>query len=180
MANPAILTQTGVGRSTIWVPDFMENPFNVGIGCIAIGTVTYNIEHCFEPVDKMVLPALAASTGTKPPFAPGLFYGAGDGPFARMAIGRPVADLTTPAGVAGGTTVAAFDTNGVTLSGAAAGIVAGDLISFLSWFINSGFSGATGSANGNYAFPVRGISINITAGTGTVIAELTQATTPQS
>jgi hypothetical protein len=75
--------------------------------------------------------------------------------------------------------VASFDTNQVTISGGTTAHAVGDAIGFLTWFPNSGLTAQTTSANGNYAFPVRGISINITAGTGTVIAELTQASAPR-
>lgn len=173
MGNPAVIQQTGVGRSTIWVPDWFDNPFQIGIGTVVVGTATYNIEHCFEPVDQLVLKSpWPVASGAKLAFP--------QVPLQWMAIGRPVVDLTTAAAIAGGTTVAAFDASTVTLSGAVAGggVLAGDLISFLSWQINGGFSGATANAQGNYAFPVRGISINLTAGSGTVICELTQAMTP--
>lgn len=43
------------------------------------------------------------------------------------------------------------------------------------WFDNSGLTAQTGNANGNYAYPVNGISVNVTAGTGTVTVYLLQA-----
>lgn len=43
------------------------------------------------------------------------------------------------------------------------------------WYSHSTVAGATASADGNYAFPVRGIRVNITAGTGSVIATVLQA-----
>jgi hypothetical protein len=105
MGMPAILKQTGVGRSTVWSPDFFQDPFNIGIGCVVSGgAATYNIEHTFD-------------------------------------------DANTIAGGLGSVT----------------------------WFQNSGITGATANANGNYQFPVRFISINVTGGTGTVTATLIQA-----
>lgn len=45
------------------------------------------------------------------------------------------------------------------------------------WFPNSGITAAASNANGNYAFPVSAIRINVTAGssTGMVTAYLNQA-----
>lgn len=36
------------------------------------------------------------------------------------------------------------------------------------WFTNSGINAVTASTDGNYAFPVRAIRLNVTLGTGTV------------
>lgn len=178
MANPALLSQTGVGRSTLWFPDFFENPFNIGVGCGTQGTVTYNIEHTFDDVQKgLITAALATAAGNAILHFAG---GAVDPNFMRL--GRPVFDLTTPSAISASTFVTAtFDTSNVTMNQNAAGggVLAGDLISFLTWFPNSGLTAQTGNANGNYAFPVRAISINITAGTGTVNCQLIQATSPQ-
>jgi hypothetical protein len=181
VANPVILTQVGVGRSTIWFPDWNENPFNIGVGVTVFGTATYNIEHTFDDPTKLIVPAALASATTLLTFNPSQFYQGGDGAYQRMYVGRPVADLTGGAAALTPSTVASFTTNTVTLAGqAGTGVVAGDLISFLTWFANSGLTAQTGNANGNYAFPVRAISINQTAGTGTTTATLIQATTPQS
>lgn len=43
------------------------------------------------------------------------------------------------------------------------------------WFDNSGLTDKTDNANGNYAYPVNGISLNITSGTGTVTVYILQA-----
>ena len=43
------------------------------------------------------------------------------------------------------------------------------------WYPHATVAAATASADGNYAFPVRGIRVNATAGTGSVIATLLQA-----
>ena len=48
-------------------------------------------------------------------------------------------------------------------------------VNSFTWFQNSGISGVSASSNGNYAFPVRAISINVTAGAGTVVVNLIQA-----
>jgi hypothetical protein len=176
VANPTTLSQTGVGRSTVWMPDWNENPFNIGIGVIVVGTATYNIEHTFQDPTALQRQALLASTTTLLTFDPAAFAAV----YGKLFVGFPVTDVTTPAGIVAGRTVSSFGSNTVTMSGVAAGVLAGDLISFLTWFPNSGLNAQTANANGNYAFPVRGISINVTAGTGTVIADFIQATTPQS
>lgn len=39
---------TGAG-STAWIPvDWRSTPFNLSFGCVASGTVTYKVEHCFD------------------------------------------------------------------------------------------------------------------------------------
>lgn len=53
----------------------------------------------------------------------------------------------------------------------------GYVSSAATWFQNSGITAASTNANGNYAFPVRAIRLNVTAGssTGTVQMILLQA-----
>lgn len=46
------------------------------------------------------------------------------------------------------------------------------------WFDHVDLKDLIASADGNYAFPVRGVRINMTAGTGTVTATLVQAGMP--
>ena len=43
------------------------------------------------------------------------------------------------------------------------------------WFTNASFTSTTANQDGNYAFPVRAIRINQSAGTGSIIATLIQA-----
>ncbi len=45
------------------------------------------------------------------------------------------------------------------------------------WFANSGLAGKSDNQNGNYAYPVNGISVNVLSGTGTVTVYLLQAGT---
>ena len=41
MAMPSVvLTQTGPGTSTYWIPDFFKDVFNVGLQAVVSGTVT--------------------------------------------------------------------------------------------------------------------------------------------
>lgn len=44
------------------------------------------------------------------------------------------------------------------------------------WFPNSGLTTKSANADGNYAFPVRGIRLNVSASTGSVTMTLVQAT----
>lgn len=94
----------GVGSSRIVAPDAFQNPFNIGIGCVASGTVNYTVEHTFS--DVMAMDFTSAST---------------------------------------------------------------------TWFPNSGLTGETANADGNYAFAVRGIRVSVASGTGTVTMTLIQS-----
>ena len=169
---PGYVSQTGIGRSPIWFPDRFQDPFSIGVGCTLLsGAATFNIEHSFEGTDLIIQIPWAVPAGQTRIYLPNL-------PSAPiMAIGRPVVDLTTSAAIPAGATVTAFDASSITLSAAVAGggILAGDRISFLSWQILAGITGATANATGAYSAPVRALSLNITAGTGTVIAEFIQA-----
>lgn len=53
----------------------------------------------------------------------------------------------------------------------------GFISSAATWYQNTGITAATSNANGNYAFPVSAIRLNVTAGSsqGTVTAKLIQA-----
>lgn len=105
-----VLTQTGVGRSTVHVPDTFLDPFNIGLGCVVVsGSATYTVEHTFENV-----------------LSPG------------------------------------FDAENAV------------------WFANSGLTNKTENAQGNYAYAVNGISLNVTGGTGTVALYIVQAGTGQT
>lgn len=43
-----------------------------------------------------------------------------------------------------------------------------------SWLPNTGLTAQTASKDGNYAFPVRGVRLNVSAGTGTVTMTVLQ------
>lgn len=70
--RPQVVSKTGAG-STAWIPlDYKQNPFNVGLGVVVTGTVTYTIEHTFDDVyDSSVTPTafphstLATQSGNK-------------------------------------------------------------------------------------------------------------------
>lgn len=48
--RPQVISLTGTGRSA-WIPlDYKQSPFNVGLGAVVNGTVTYDIEHTFDDV----------------------------------------------------------------------------------------------------------------------------------
>jgi hypothetical protein len=101
--RPISVSVTGVGTSSVIVPDHQTSPFNVGLGCKVTGTATYSVEHTFDDV-----------------FSP----------------------TFTPASA--------------------------------TWIANSGLTAKTATADGNYAFPVTGIRLNVTAGTGTVTLTVVQ------
>ena len=43
-----VVSQTGVGSSTIIPMNLDSTPFNVGFGVVATGTVTYTVQHTFD------------------------------------------------------------------------------------------------------------------------------------
>jgi len=55
--RPQVIKQTGTG-TTAWIPmDYKQSPFNVGLGAVVSGTVTFDIEHTFDDVfDPAVTP----------------------------------------------------------------------------------------------------------------------------
>jgi hypothetical protein len=101
--RPVTVSVTGVNVSQVIPLDWNSSPFNVGVGCIVSGTVTYTVEHTFDDV-----------------FAP----------------------TFVPASA--------------------------------NWLPNTGLTAQTASKDGNYAFPVRGIRLNVTAGTGSVTMTVLQ------
>jgi hypothetical protein len=46
---PIQMRVTGTGNSTAIIPDFMQNPFNISIGCV-LGTAagTFSVQHTFD------------------------------------------------------------------------------------------------------------------------------------
>ena len=55
--RPQVISITGTG-TTAWIPmDYKQSPFNVGLGAVVNGTITYDIEHTFDEVfDPTVTP----------------------------------------------------------------------------------------------------------------------------
>jgi hypothetical protein len=55
--RPQVISKTSAG-TTAWIPvDYKQNPFNVGFGVVATGTLTYDIEHTFDDIfDSTVTP----------------------------------------------------------------------------------------------------------------------------
>lgn len=99
--RPQSVTVSSATTSAALPMDYAANPFSVGIGCVASGTLTYKVQHTFDNVmDASVTPT---------------------------------------------------------------------------WFDHDTLTGQTASADGNYAFPVRAIRLNITAYTnGSVTMTLVQ------
>jgi hypothetical protein len=121
MGMPTVLTQNGTGTSAIWFPDWMQNPFAVGIQCIATSTVQFSVQHTLDNID--------VTNG-----------GGGQGGVS------PTVNATTAANA--------------------------------TWIDNPGITLATATINGNYAFPVRAIRVQIqsSTATGVVAATFIQAT----
>ncbi len=66
MGMPAVIAQTGTG-SVVWVPDWTQTPFQVGIGLIA-GTTgvngTCNIDVSFSNVNAVDINGVASTSAT--------------------------------------------------------------------------------------------------------------------
>ena len=116
--KPVQITQNGTGPSTPFIPDIFQNPFQIGIGVLATGTVAstaWGIEHCFD-FSTVMSPTWNGSTG-------------------------------------------------------------------VTWFANSGLGGTTaggtttGQLNGNYAFAVAAIRVNVytAVATSVVVANFIQS-----
>ncbi len=95
-----LIVQNGTGISAIWFPDWMQDPFNIGIQAVVTQTATFNIEHTLNNIDVAAI-----------------------GPFSGNSNATTAANAT--------------------------------------WIANPGISSATTNINGNYAFPVRAIRLNI-------------------
>ena len=48
MARAIVVTQSGTGSSPWAMVDHHLNPFNIGVGCVVTGTVTYNIQYTYD------------------------------------------------------------------------------------------------------------------------------------
>jgi hypothetical protein len=55
--RPQVIAKTGTG-TTAWIPvDYKQSPFNVGLGVVVSGTITFDIEHTFDDIfDATVTP----------------------------------------------------------------------------------------------------------------------------
>lgn len=60
--RPNTLAQTGVGNSSALPLDIHKNPFNVGIGVVTSGTVTYTVQYTFNETDWFDHPNLTNKT----------------------------------------------------------------------------------------------------------------------
>jgi len=72
--RPTVVTKSGTGTSA-WIPlDYRQAPFNVGLGCVVNGTITYDIEHTFDDIYTVPSPVpfvhstLTAQTANKDGF----------------------------------------------------------------------------------------------------------------
>jgi hypothetical protein len=109
--QPRQLQQIGTGFTVPVVMDYMQNPFQVSLGCMIVaGTATFNVEHTFDYSGILMNPTWNGTTN-------------------------------------------------------------------VTWFANTGISGAASNTAGNYAFPVAAIRLNVvsTNATGSVVLVITQA-----
>lgn len=55
--RPTTVTRSAAGTSA-WIPlDYKQNPFNVGLGLVILGTNTTDVEHTFDDIfDSSVTP----------------------------------------------------------------------------------------------------------------------------
>jgi hypothetical protein len=55
--TPSVVSKTGTGASA-WIPvDYRQQVMNLGLGIVATGTITYDIEHTYDNVmDSTVTP----------------------------------------------------------------------------------------------------------------------------
>lgn len=73
--RPKTYTITGVGTSGVYMPDHYVSPFNVALGVLVTGTVTYTVQYTFDDVlqsgynpasgNWVDHPSLTAQTATK-------------------------------------------------------------------------------------------------------------------
>lgn len=59
---PVTLTQTGIGSSASYSVDSFVSSVNIGLGCIATGTVTYTVQHTFDGTNWFDHPDVASET----------------------------------------------------------------------------------------------------------------------
>ncbi len=77
MGMPTLLTVNGTGTSAIWQPDWMQNPFSIGIGAISAQGAGYKIEACMDDLNVSISTSLAtnaytAGNATWYPISPGI------------------------------------------------------------------------------------------------------------
>ena len=62
--RPQVVSITGTGQSA-WIPmDYKQSPFNVGLGAVVNGTVTFDIEHTFDDVFDISITPTAFKNST--------------------------------------------------------------------------------------------------------------------
>ena len=62
MPMPVVLTQNGTGTTSVWCPDWMQDPFNVAIGTIVTGAAGYNVEFTLNDLDQITGTTAANAT----------------------------------------------------------------------------------------------------------------------
>ncbi len=62
--RPTSITVSSAASSA-WISlDYRQSPFNVGIGCVVSGTLTYKVEHTFDDVNDSTITPTAFTHST--------------------------------------------------------------------------------------------------------------------
>lgn len=62
--RPQVVSLTSTGTSA-WIPmDYKQSPFNVGLGAVVNGTITFDIEHTFDDVYDVTVTPVAFKHAT--------------------------------------------------------------------------------------------------------------------
>jgi hypothetical protein len=183
--RPVLLT-TGATGASAWVPiDYLQKAFGIGFRCTVGGgsspDVTYKVQHAFSSLVQDTVVRITRSTTTAT-----LTFNAAtalNGIDAWVNHGLSVGDNVVVRGAGApldGTFAVASVTNSrvVTYTVANSGVtVAGPQASVERLYVGDHpvVTGATGSTDGNYAYPPNYIRTNITAyGAGSLTLSLNQ------
>lgn len=162
------ITDTSVGGASGWIPvDWRQAPFSVSLHVDVQGTGTYKVQHGFTNwVKNVVKLARTTTTATLTYTNHGLQVG------DSLIVEGAGAPFDGTYGVASVT-----DANNVTYTVANSGLTASEgRCLFVRVADHSTLTAKTASADGNYAFPVQMVRLNITStGTGKYAFTVTQS-----
>lgn len=167
------VTVSAAGASQ-WIPlDVYRNPFSVSLGCtISSGaTLTYAVNHTFDNPWDMQPVKLTRVTTTATAVLPAHGLVATTDSVIVEGAGAPFDGTYAVASI--------VDANTFTYTVANSGLTTslGGTVSRMRTFIHSSITGKTANSDGNYAYPVAAIRLNITSYTsGNVTLAVTQGT----
>jgi hypothetical protein len=150
------VTDTSVGGASAWIPvDWKQNPFSVGFYVDVQGTGTYKVQHGFTDFFKKG--CLITRTTTSANLKSALHgLQVGDSVVVEGA-GAPLDGIFAVASV--------VDANNVTYTVANSGAATSDpaaRVMFIRVADHSTVTAKTTSSDGNYAFPVQMVRLNVT------------------